>query len=180
MKNSMPAKGGSASGGKKITCHDRNGKFYEVDVDKLSFRPSIYGILIEGSKVLLSKQWDGYDFPGGGINIDETLEQALKREFFEETGLKVEMDKVVHCQSSFYINSSSNKPFNAVVIYFLCHKVGGELSLDHVDDSEKAYIGMPEWIEISQLAKLKFYNPIDSPAVVRETLRIKIKSYESR
>jgi len=64
---------------KKVICHDLNEKEFEVDADKLIFRPSIYGVLIEDNKVLLSKQWDGYDMPGGGVNIHETLEEALKR-----------------------------------------------------------------------------------------------------
>ena len=51
---------------KKVVCHDINGKLYKLNANRLTFRPSIYGILIKKNKVLLSKQWDGYDFPGGG------------------------------------------------------------------------------------------------------------------
>jgi 8-oxo-dGTP pyrophosphatase MutT (NUDIX family) len=70
-----------------IVCHDHDNQEFIVAPSQLSFRPSAYGILIEDNKVLLSKQWDGYDFPGGGVEVDETLEEAVVREFWEETGL---------------------------------------------------------------------------------------------
>lgn len=63
---------------KKVICRDHEEKLYEVGVDKLKFRPSVYGILIEDGKVLLSRQWEGYDFPGGGIELGETVEEVLK------------------------------------------------------------------------------------------------------
>ena len=63
---------------KKIICHDINKKRYEIDSSQLIYRPSVYGVLIEKGKVLLSKQYDGYDFPGGGVamsmyNLDESI-----------------------------------------------------------------------------------------------------------
>lgn len=67
----------------KIICNDPFGNKREVEPDKLIFRPSVYGVLIEDGKVLLIQQWDGHDFPGGGVEIHETLRQALKREFLE-------------------------------------------------------------------------------------------------
>ncbi|MDX9893225.1 MAG: NUDIX domain-containing protein [Patescibacteria group bacterium] len=157
----------------KITCHNHEGILRDFDSSELTFRPSVYGILIKDNKVLLSKQWDGYDFPGGGVNIDETLEQTLKREFFEETGLQVEPGKIVHAQTSFFFTRSGKRPYNAVVIYFLCQQVGGKLSIDNLDIYEKGYVGMPEWLDIEDLDKFKYYNPVDSPALIREALKIK-------
>ena len=54
---------------KNVICRDLDKREFAVSSDKLVFRPSVYGILIENSKVLLPKQWDGYDFPGGGIKF---------------------------------------------------------------------------------------------------------------
>jgi len=71
----------------KIVCHDIEGKTYEVATNKLTFRPSVYAIIIENNQVLLSRQWDGYDFPGGGVELGETSTDALKREVKEETDL---------------------------------------------------------------------------------------------
>ena len=86
---------------KKIICDDIYGQTYEVEKNQLSYRPSIYGILIENNKILLFRQFDGYDIPGGGAEIDETMTETLVREFWEETGIKVELIKPIYCQTSF-------------------------------------------------------------------------------
>ncbi len=153
---------------KKIRCVDSSGEDHFFLKSELIFRPSVYGILIEEGKVLLSKQWDGYDFPGGGINIDETVGDALKREFWEETGLKVNVGDIVECKSSFFKSKDAEKPFHSILIYFLVRKVGGEISINNIDESEKSYIDIPEWIDIEKMSKIKFYNSIDSLAVIEK------------
>lgn len=161
---------------KKILCHDVDDNKYEVAKRQLKFHPSVYGILIENNKIFLSKQWDGYDIPGGGINIDETIEQALKREFFEETGIKVEPLCPVHCETSFFHPNISpkdkNEFWNCVLIYFLVKKVGGKISKDNCDEEEKEYLGMPEWVEIEKIGKFKFFNSIDNVAVIGKALKV--------
>ena len=53
-----------------------------------------YGLIIKNDKILLIKKvggpYDGkYDLPGGTIEFGETPEEALKRELFEEVGIKI-------------------------------------------------------------------------------------------
>lgn len=161
---------------RKIVCHDINEEKEEVDVDKLQFRPSVYGILIENGKVLLSKQWDGYDIPGGGVELDETLDEALKREFVEETGLKIKVGEIVHCSSAFFNPKHSRKSkgqyWNCQLIYFLVKKIGGEISIENCDEDEKDYMDLPEWIEIDKLKDLKFYNSVDNEEVIKKALKL--------
>jgi len=161
---------------KKVICHDLNEKEFEVSADKLIFRPSVYGILIESDKVLLSKQWGGYDLPGGGVNIHETLEEALKREFFEETGIKVELIKPIYCGTSFFYPSFSerhkNQYWNCPLIYFLVRKTGGEISKDNFDEEEKKYADLPEWIDLEKTGELKFYNSVDSVKIIKKAKEI--------
>lgn len=161
---------------KKIICHDLHNNQIEVRADKLIFRPSIYGILIEKNKVLLSKQWDGYDLPGGGVYIYETLEQALKREFFEETGINVELIAPVHCETSFFCPSYSKKHkdqyWNCPLIYCLVKKVGGRISKDNLDEEEQKYTDMPEWIDLDKISRVKFYNSIDNEKVIKKAFEI--------
>ena len=64
---------------KKVTCTDRHGNTYSVPANELVFRPSVYAVIIKDNRIFLSKQWDGYDFPGGGIELGETSEEALIR-----------------------------------------------------------------------------------------------------
>lgn len=157
---------------KKINLHDLQGGKFEVNSDELIFRPSIYGVLFEGEKILLSTQWDGYDFPGGGINVDETLEESLKREFIEETGYEIELLYPIHCQTSFFKPTHSPKHkhenWNCPLMYYMVKKVGGQMSKDNLDEEEKDYAGMPEWIDIGDIEKLNYLNSIDSVDLIKK------------
>jgi 8-oxo-dGTP diphosphatase len=158
----------------KVTCHDIDGKLYEVDADKLIYRPSAYGILIEDEKILLSPQWDGYEFPGGGAEIYESLEETVVREFFEETGLNVEIDELVYSKTSFFCPSHSAKHkdefWNCPLVYYTVKKNGGEISTDNLDAEEQGYASMAKWISLDDIEKIKFINSIDSVAVIKKAL----------
>ena len=55
------------------------------------FRVSIKGVLLVDRKaVLVRNDRRGWELPGGGLEIGETPERALEREFEEELAVKVE------------------------------------------------------------------------------------------
>ena len=58
---------------------------------------SIYGIAFKGDRFLMvyNKKRGGWEMPGGRIEPGETKEDALKREFTEESGYSVDIVKVV-------------------------------------------------------------------------------------
>ncbi len=155
-----------------VTCHDINGNSFEISVDQLSFRPSVYGVIIKDGKVLLSKQWDGYDFPGGAIELGETIHEALIREIKEETGLEVTVEKSLLVTDSFFKLPISNKYVQSILLYYLCHVVGGKISTNFSSREEKAYLGNPEWIDLSELNKLKFYNSVDVEELIRKAKEV--------
>jgi len=159
---------------KKVICVDRDKKQHEVAAQDLKFRPAIYGVIIKDDAILLSKQWDGYDFPGGGIKLGEEMKDALKREVKEETGLEVEIGEIITCENSFY-KTLKGRLLHSILIYRQCEIIGGELSIDNVDEHEKEYVSMPEWIPIADIEKIRFYNSIDSVAVIKSALKIRNK-----
>jgi len=156
----------------KVIGQDINKNKVELEVSKMKFRPSVYGVLVEDNKVFLSKQFDGYDFPGGEMEIDETIEEALKREFKEETGIEVKTKEVLECRHDFWLTPFEKQQCNSILMYFLCEKVGGEISIDGFDEYEKQYAGMPEWIDIKDIDKIKFYNPVDSIGIIKKAAEI--------
>jgi len=150
----------------KVICRDIENKLYEVSVSELTFRPSVYGVIVKEGKILLSKQWDGYDLPGGAIELGETIEQALIREVKEETGVDVRLGKIISCEDSFFKLPGSGKPVQSILIYYQCDLIGGEISTDYLTEDEKKYAGKAEWIDISKIKKIKFYNSIDSVKII--------------
>ena len=60
-------------------------------------RVSSRAIIVHGDKILLNCFGDGlyYNFPGGGIEENETAKQAVVREVMEESGLTVKVGELV-------------------------------------------------------------------------------------
>lgn len=155
-----------------VTCVDIDGNRKDVPVDELAFRPSIYGVIIREGKILLSRQWDGYDFPGGGVQKGERLEDALVREVYEETGLIVSAGDIVECEDSFFTTPFEKRNVHSILIYRICRVKGGELSTEYFDEDEKKYASMPEWVNLEDVSQLKFYNSIDSVEIIRKAVRV--------
>ena len=85
------------------------------------------GILVENNELLIVKQRlsdsRNWSLPGGRLERGETLEQGLKREFREETGLDTEIIKLLYLCD---VESSSNTVMH---ITFLVKRIGGEITL---------------------------------------------------
>lgn len=151
---------------------DVHGKKYEVSINKLSFRPPVYGVILKDGKVLLSKQWDGYDFPGGGVEIGETIEQALLREVKEETGLDTKVGRLISIYDSFFKLPVSQKFVHSILIYYLCDVAKGNLTSKFSTAEEKSYIGQPEWVSMNKIQSglIKFYNSANNSEIIEKAL----------
>ena len=158
---------------KTVICKDYLKRPMRVKVHDLEFRPSVYGIILRGPKILLAKTWDGYDFPGGGVELGETIDQALEREVWEETGLKVKRGAVVAAESSFFIGPMSGTRFHSILVYYLCKNVRGKISIKGFDEFEKKFAGKAEWVDLKKIKKIRFYNSINSFVVIRRALELR-------
>ena len=85
-----------------IQCTTLFGKVKLVPIEKIEFRPAAYAILIKDNKILLMrmKRTEKYFFPGGGVEKGEKLEDGLRREAREETGLEIEINKFFYLCTS--------------------------------------------------------------------------------
>lgn len=152
-----------------VTCHDVEGNTYEVPASELVFRPAVYGVIIEDGKILLSKCWDGYDFPGGGIELGEPTDKAIIREVKEETGLNVKPGRIMHANHSFFKLPYKGTFVHSIHLYFECSITGGKLSTKFFDEQEKKYATMAEWVDLERLDELTFYSSVSARAVLGQT-----------
>jgi 8-oxo-dGTP diphosphatase len=73
---------------------DTKGRRSKAPKGDYPWRPAVYGLLVEDGKLLCQRpSWDRTKFclPGGGMEKGESFEEALKREFLEETGFRIKV-----------------------------------------------------------------------------------------
>lgn len=92
---------------------------YNSPVDLAIYRVSVCAIIFAGNRVLLAhrRDIDWWNLPGGGMEAGETVEQAIRREVLEETGLEVEVERLVG------VYSKPQK--NEVVLAMRCRVTSG-------------------------------------------------------
>lgn len=119
---------------------------YILDLRKLvGHRPILQvgaSMILENEKgeVLLEKRTDNHcwGYPGGNVELDEVVEEAAKRELFEETGLVAEalqLFGVFSGKELHYIYPNGDEVSN-VDIVFLCKAWSGEVKLQTSEVSE--------------------------------------------
>ena len=92
---------------------------------KQTFTIGVFGIIKDDkNRVLfcLRNDYDLWNLPGGGLENDESPWQGVIREVKEETGLTVEVVRLIG------VYSKPNK--NEIVFSFECKVVGGNLTLN--------------------------------------------------
>ncbi|MFA6131996.1 MAG: NUDIX domain-containing protein [Patescibacteria group bacterium] len=140
-----------------IRCKNSLGGYSEVPKEKFFFRPSVYGVILENDKIILltNKSNGKYWFPGGGINVGEKTEDALRREINEETGLSVEIIRPLLYKESFFYYEPEDGAYHAFLMFYLCRALPGTKLIEDelVDDLESVN---PRWIPIRKLKPSDF------------------------
>ncbi len=156
---------------KSIICIDKDKNPYEVPTSDLIWRPSTYAIIIQDARILLVPQWDGYDLPGGGIELGETIEEWLIREVKEETGMDVIAWDLVDCKTSFFNTQAPTDNFiQSVMLYYTAYITGGELSVAGFDEEEKSYARMAEWVPLAELQNINFKSSVEILPIIQKVI----------
>jgi len=121
---------------KTIRAYDLYGNEHQRELKNFKFRASVYGVLVEDDKVLLKRHpaIEKFDLPGGGVELDETIPDALIREFKEETGLSVEVGKLLLVEDSFFTYNGEDA--HGILIFYEVRKTGGTLTTNNDDSVE--------------------------------------------
>ena len=116
-----------------------------------SLVPATSAVVVDPEgRILLHRRTDNqlWSIPGGGMEIGETIAETVVREVEEETGLKVEPDRLVGIYTNprhvtEYTDGEVRQQFS---ICFACHPVGGQL-VERADESLEVGFFSPEQIE---------------------------------
>src|SRR5512137_1341136 len=136
----------------------------EPDVSKArQLRPSVAAIIRnDDGHVLLQRRSDNglWGLPGGSVEIGESVSVAIVREVREETGLVVEVDRLVgvYSEPSFQIfRYRDGNVVHYINTLMTCRIVGG--TLQTCDES----------------LELKFFDPARLPGDMLRTHRIRVE-----
>ena len=139
-----------------VECITTDGHKKMVRRNELVLRPAAYGIIVNESKVLLMKMHHTgkYHPPGGGINVGEKAEDALRREIREETGIEVEIKRFARFEELFFYYDPSETAYHGLHFYYVCRPKTFELLDDALVEDDAA--GKPRWVEIEGLQAQDF------------------------
>jgi 8-oxo-dGTP diphosphatase len=120
-------------------------------------RVRVCGICVENSEILLinhhslNKTGDFWAPPGGGMEFGFSAIENLKREFHEETGLEVEIEKFL------FVHEYLKAPLHAIELIFKVKRLSGELKLgfDPEMKEQEQIIKDVRFIPITQIVKMK-------------------------
>lgn len=155
---------------------DMDGNTYEVTANELIWRPSAYGIVIHENRALLVKEKGKFHLPGGGIDIGENPKNAVLREVKEETGCTVAHPKLLDLASSLYSYGADDNPPNlrhahSLLLYYSCEYISTNPDDIHLDEYEKAYGLVPEWVDVSMLDTIIVGTTVDWRPVIKQILQ---------
>ena len=113
-------------------------------------RPGVCAVIFDDQgKVLLERRSDNgfWGLPGGGVDIGESVEQAVKREVLEETGLQVTVKRLVGIYSDPRRHNISTYPSGHIVQWltavFECARDSGRLRISH-ESTDLGYFAADE------------------------------------
>lgn len=109
------------------------------------FRIGVNALIFDQGRILLAhrRDIDWWNLPGGGMEIGETVEQAIQREVLEETGLEIVVDQLVGVYS---------KPQKReIVLTFRCRITGGALT--PTEESRQCLFFDPQALPANTLPK---------------------------
>lgn len=123
-------------------------------MDNYFFQIRVTGVLVEDRKLLLVEQKvhttdRTWSLPGGRVEVGETLEEAIKREMLEETGIMVEIEKLL------YLCDKIDCKTPILHITFLLKKLKGEVVLP-TNEFDENPINDVKYVDFSKLADLGF------------------------
>lgn len=114
--------------------------------------PSCHAFIQDGDRMLLVERKypplkGHWGLPGGGIELGETVEEALLREVEEETGLKVALGRLLGYANGIERDETGRVRYHYVILYFTATVVGGSLRAG--DDAAAA-----RWVTPEEAGKL--------------------------
>lgn len=84
-----------------------------------------------------------WSIPGGMLELGERISDGVKREILEETGLRVEIDRLIDVEENIGRDGTGRIRFHYVLVDFLGYVIAGNLQPD-TDVKEAIWVNLSE------------------------------------
>ncbi|MFT8352925.1 NUDIX hydrolase [Clostridium saccharoperbutylacetonicum] len=129
---------------------------FKTNSGKFNYR--VGAIIIRDNKLLMVKNDSApyYYSVGGRVKLNETSEEAVSRETFEETGMELEIDRLAFIHEHFFNEEITKEDYHEIAFFYLM-KVS--TSMDFVcksfgDQGTKEHL---HWLPIEDLDRYHLY-----------------------
>ena len=115
-------------------------------------RVAVGGVVIKEDRVLLVRRGkppsEGeWAIPGGSVELGETLQEAVRREILEETGISIRVGEPIHIFDDVRRDEAGHIRFHYVILDFSGEFLSGELRA--ADDAKDA-----RWVSPAEFSQL--------------------------
>lgn len=126
----------------------------------MAIRSAVKTIVVRKGSILLIKYisergFVHYELPGGGQEQFETMEEAARREFLEETGYHIKIDKFVALAEEIFLDKELRENYpnyaHRILHIFQAEIISEDLTIDKEIVFDKNQVGC-EWIPIERVS----------------------------
>jgi len=123
---------------------------FQVDAIHGGFTYRVASLIINKNKLLVSKHIDHpcYYTVGGRVKLNETSVEAIVREVLEETGLTLEIDKLVAVQERFFKYYGKN---HHEIVFFYLMKYSEDINILDGTYTDQGKMETLHWLPIDEL-----------------------------
>lgn len=141
-------------------------RFLIVHFTHYDTRLAAYAVVVDADRILLALWNEGpepqWTMPGGGVEYDETVEEAAVRELREETGYDVELVRVLGVDTHLVaaqnrLSAVAPRPMKSVRVVFEARIVGGELTREVDGTTDEA-----GWMPLTDVPSLRRVSLVDA------------------
>jgi 8-oxo-dGTP diphosphatase len=89
------------------------------------------GVVIHEGRALLIKRGseplkDQWSIPGGTLELGESIQEGVRRELLEETGIEVRVGELIEVFDRIFRDAAGKIQYHFVIVDYLCEKLSGE------------------------------------------------------
>ncbi len=132
---------------------------FETEMGRFNYR--VGAVIANGRKILMARnpreKREFYYSVGGRVRFGETLEDAVKREIKEETGLDCEVERMAVVHENFFVDGDG-VPYHEVSVFFMVRQTQQLLEIRNGHRTEGGVDGeYLEWIDLDDCERKTIY-----------------------